>query len=362
MNRDSPFLSIVIPTYNDAASLDKLLRSIDGSRYTDRETIVVDDGSTDGTLEMLADFPVRLVRTPRNGGPGRARNLGAAEAKGEVVLFLDSDVIVEPESLGEVARFFRDHPARAAMIGVYAPEPANAGAWPLYKALQCYSYYRGFPELKEVSLLWSAVAAFRRERFRESGGFHSDFTRPSMEDLELGRRISKDTPIWLNRRVVVRHHFPATLKKNVADHFDRGRLWVRIWFRYRRFDNYLSTPRRAAGRIAASAALLLVAGGIFRPALLPLAAAALLVYLICNHDLWAVVGKRSPRYLPAAFGIDLLLGVVLGAAAIRAVGEEAVDLVRRWVRRPKKFLEPLAPEPEEELSPSRSTGSPADRG
>ena len=120
MNRNAPFLSIVIPTYNDAASLEKLLRSIDDSPYTDRETIVVDDGSTDGTTEKLAAFPVRILRTPRNGGPGRARNLGAAEAKGDIVLFLDSDVIVEPEALGETARFFRDHPDRSVMIGVCA--------------------------------------------------------------------------------------------------------------------------------------------------------------------------------------------------------------------------------------------------
>jgi glycosyltransferase involved in cell wall biosynthesis len=320
-----PYLSIVIPTRNAAVKLGKLLRSIEASSYSDREVLVVDDGSTDDTLRKLERFPVRVLRASRNSGPAFARNLGAREARGEVILFLDSDVILEPDALAETARFFREHPDRAVMIGVYAPEPANKGAWPLYKALQCYSYYRGFPDVKEVTLLWAAIAAFRRDVFLRSGGFDTRFEKPSMEDLELGRRIARETPIHLNRRVVARHHFPAAFRKNAADHFDRGRLWVRIYLRHRRFDNYLSTPRRAAGRIAASASLPLLACAPFHPAAGWASAAAFGAYLASNWDLWAVVLRRSPRFLPAALLFDFALGLVLGAAALTAFGEAALD-------------------------------------
>ncbi|MFH1279778.1 MAG: glycosyltransferase family A protein [Candidatus Eisenbacteria bacterium] len=349
---ERPYLSVVIPAYNAARDLSVLLPSIETSVYRDFEVLVVDDRSTDGTAEKLAGLPVRVYHAPRNGGPALARNLGAREARGEIILFLDSDVIVHPETLGEVARFFRDHRDRSVLIGVYDAEPANPrGAWAWYKALQCYSYYWRFPEEREVTLLWAAVAAFRRGFFLETGGFDTRFRKPSMEDLEFGRRLSRRTPIWISRRVSVKHHFPSTLRKNVIDHFDRGRLWVRIWFRHRTFDDYLSTPRRGIGRLAVSAAALLAAAsfavdGTGRPA-----AVFFALYLACNWDLWAVVARRRPGMLPAALGIDLLLGVVLGAAAFQGVAEEAVLRFRRLVGRPEDSLEPLAPDSEGEFSP-----------
>lgn len=349
---DRPYLSVVIPAFNASTELSILLPSIEASTYRDFEVLVVDDRSTDGTMEKLEGRPVRVLRTPRNGGPSLARNLGAREARGEVVLFLDSDVIVHPETLGEVARFFRDHPDRSAAIGVYDPEPANPrSAWAWYKALQCYSYYWRFPDERKVTLLWAAVAAFRRDLFLEAGGFDTRFRKPSMEDLELGRRLSRRTPIWISRRISVKHHFPATLRKNVADHFDRGRLWVRIWFRHRTFDDYLSTPRRGFGRLAIFAAALLALPSPLVGGAAAAAAACFLLYLACNWDLWAVVARRRPGLLPAALAIDLLLGVVLGAAAVKGVSEEAVLRLRRVFGRPKNVLEPLAHDSEGEFSP-----------
>lgn len=347
MAEKSPFLSIIVPTYNAAAELRKLFRSIEASTFDDHEVLVVDDGSTDGTLALLAAEGVRVLRTTTNRGPAYARNLGARAARGGVLLFLDSDVVLEPDALAETARFFRERPDRSVMIGVYSSEPVNEGPWPLYKALQCYSYYSAFPDVKEVTLLWAAVAAFRREAFLLSGGFDADISKPSMEDLELGRRISRTTPIYLNRRVVVRHRFPSTFAKNAADHFDRGRMWVRIWFRHRRFDNYLSTPRRAVGRIAASSVLPLLAAAPFAPAAGIGSAAALGVYAACNHDLWRVVARRVPRFLPTAFAFDFLLGLVLGAATAAACVEEAAGRIggaigfgKREERREFRPLEP----------------------
>lgn len=354
---ETPFLSLVIPAFNAIDELAVLLPSVEASEFRDFEVIIVDDGSTDGTPEFLRDHPVRVIETPRNGGPAFARNLGAREARGEIVLFLDSDVVIRPGTLGEVARFFREHPDRSAMIGVYDAEPANLGAWPRYKALQCYSYYWRFPPEKEVTLLWAAVAAFRRRVFLDAGGFDARFRRPSMEDLEFGRRLTRCTPIWLNRRVSVGHHFPATLAKNVRDHFDRGRLWVRIWFRHRSFDNYLSTPRRGLGRIGATVGVLLLLVSPLIPAAAALGAAALGVYLACNWDLWTVVARRRPTFLLHALVIDLLLGLVLGAAAVKAVAEETVCRVKRLAGQRHDFLEPFGPEPEGDLSSAGSQGS-----
>lgn len=342
-------ISVVIPTYNSRETLARLLDSLNSSVLTGFETLVVDDASTDGTMQMLESYDVNVLRMKDNKGPSAARNMGVRVAKGDVILFLDSDVVVLPETLGEVDRFFSGHPDHSVMVGVYSPKPANSGSWPLYKALQCYSYYRRFPDITRVTLLWSAVAAFRKDVYLSSGGFDVVFDRPIMEDLEFGRRISGTHPIYLNRRVVVRHHFPISLYKNMKDHFDRGNMWVRIYFKYRKFDNYLSTPRRAFGRLAATAVIPSLLLALFHPAVLPAAGACMLVYLLCNYDLWAVVARRRPLFLPVAFAMDYFLGLVLGLSAVWAVIGEGWKRTVGTLRR-KQILEPLVPETDGETT------------
>lgn len=333
-------LSIVIPTYNAAEKLVKLLRSIAASSFTDYEILVVDDGSADNPGGLTGQFPIRVVSTGGRVGPARARNLGARMAKGDLLLFLDSDVIVEPGGLGEVDRFFREYPDRSVMIGVYSPEPANSGILPKYKALQCFSYYEKMGEVTPISLLWAAKAAFRTNVFLEAGGFDETFDKPSMEDLELGRRISENHTIYLNRRFVVRHHFPSTFRRNAADHLHRGYLWSKIFFHYHRFDNYLHTPRRGIGRIAGFLAAVALVPASLIPGTWPVAALLFGTYLACNFDLWSVVIRRAPAFLPLAFGIDYLLGVVLGAAAAWAAVEEGAASIARLFRGRRALLVP----------------------
>lgn len=320
-------ISIVIPTHNPGRKLERLLQSIAEAGVEEKEILVVDDSSSQCLQECATRFPIRIARTPRQSGPATARNLGARLACGDVLLFLDDDVVLEPGSLREVENFFDSHPDRHAMIGVYSATPVNRGLLPRYKALQCFSFYQNHDEVSPVSLLWAAKTAIRRDLFLSLGGFDESFSRPSMEDLELGRRITKRTPIYLNRRVVVRHEFPDTLRRNMKDHFDRGALWVRLFFRHKRFDNYLHTRRRGLSRLAAFAsvpAFLLapvvpgagIAGG-----------ALLLAYLLANMDFWLLVLKRRPLDLIPFLCIDYLLGITLGLAAIRAGSAELLGRV-----------------------------------
>lgn len=98
-----PLVSVVIPIYNIEAHLEQCLDSLLWQTLTDFEIICVDDGSTDGSVEMLARYAHQdsriLVVTQENGGPGAARNTGLAHASGEYVIFLDSDDWFEPKML-----------------------------------------------------------------------------------------------------------------------------------------------------------------------------------------------------------------------------------------------------------------------
>ncbi len=222
-------LSIIIPSYNSAAMLKKLLHSIFQSNDVNCEIIVVDDCSTDQTIGMLAAFPkVTILKLDRNSGPAFARNEGVRMARGDIILFLDADVIVHPDTLAQTVDFFAADPTRRLMTGIYSPNPANSGMLPRYKALQCLSYYESLPVIAPISVFWTGVAAIRRQTFNELGGFDAAaYKTAGLEDVEFGRRAGQcGHQIYLNKSVVVDHHFPQSLTKNFRDHYQRGFQWA----------------------------------------------------------------------------------------------------------------------------------------
>src|SRR5207253_407576 len=95
----APFVSVIVCSYNGARTLADCLNSLGKINYPDYEVILVDDGSTDNTAQVAAQFPnVRYIRQ-ENQGLSHARNTGAAAAKGEVFAYTDSDCMADPDWL-----------------------------------------------------------------------------------------------------------------------------------------------------------------------------------------------------------------------------------------------------------------------
>lgn len=111
-----PLVSVVIPTYNSAAFLPQSIESVLQQTYDNFEVIVIDDGSTDNTEAVLADYKdkIRYIKK-NNGGPSGARNLGIAEAKGEFIAFQDSDDLWLPEKLQLQMEYLTTHPEIAVL-------------------------------------------------------------------------------------------------------------------------------------------------------------------------------------------------------------------------------------------------------
>ena len=117
----SPPVSVVIPAYNRAATIGAAIDSVLRQTFTDFELVVVDDGSTDGTLaaaRAVTDPRLRVVAAPHNLGAAGARNLGVAEARGTWIAFQDSDDEWLPEKLAR----------QMARLATPAPEGAGWGA------------------------------------------------------------------------------------------------------------------------------------------------------------------------------------------------------------------------------------------
>ncbi|MCS6911591.1 MAG: glycosyltransferase family 2 protein, partial [Anaerolineales bacterium] len=130
--------SVVIPTYNRQATLRRCLTALLAQTYPAHEIIVVDDGSTDGTAEMMTrDFPIVRFFRQKNAGPASARNRGIREASGDVIAFTDDDCLPPADWLERLADGYRRHPDVAG-VGGYLDAPDEVLA---DNALAQYDYF-----------------------------------------------------------------------------------------------------------------------------------------------------------------------------------------------------------------------------
>src|SRR5579871_6631050 len=121
----APDISIIIPVYNGAPYLAMCLQGVRDLRPAPLECIVVDDGSTDGSLQIAAAAGVTVISIPERRGPAYARNLGARRARGGILLFLDADVVPPRDALARVAACLAEDPTHDAVIGSYDVNPAS---------------------------------------------------------------------------------------------------------------------------------------------------------------------------------------------------------------------------------------------
>ncbi|NJD29584.1 MAG: glycosyltransferase, partial [Chloroflexi bacterium] len=116
---DAPRISIVTPSLNQAEFLEAALESIHSQDYPNLEHIIIDGGSTDGSLAVLERWAPKLafLQSRPDGGQTDALIQGFARATGEILAWLNADDLLEPGALAEVAVFFSDHPADRFVFG-----------------------------------------------------------------------------------------------------------------------------------------------------------------------------------------------------------------------------------------------------
>lgn len=215
--------SVVIPTYNRAPILARTLRALpaDNADFTDYEVIVVDDGSTDGTADvvhqMQESFPVALhyLRQP-NRKQGAARNLGARQAAGDYLIFLGDDTIPASDFLREHARSHLDRDCRHVVIG-YTRWAEDFPVTRFMEYIGEQGWQFGFslienPEDLPFNFFYTSNVSLARAFFWEGGGFDEGFQEYGWEDIELSLRLKKQgMRLTYNPRAVAYHHHPTSL-------------------------------------------------------------------------------------------------------------------------------------------------------
>ena len=195
-----PLVSVIIPTFNRGYCLEESVRSVLQQSFTDFELIVVDDGSTDNTLEVVAQFPaVKLLRLEENRGVSFARNRGMAVAEGDCIAFLDSDDLWEQDKLATQVKWIeRDSQA------VYTDEiwiRNGVRVNPMNK----HRKYSGdiFRYCLPLCIVSPSSVLLRTELLNEVGGF--DESMPVCEDYDLWLRIAKRYPFhFIEEKLIVK--------------------------------------------------------------------------------------------------------------------------------------------------------------
>ncbi len=185
----SPTVSVIMPVYNGRAflprSLPPLIEMLARGELV--EVIVVDDSSTDDTAAIAAALGAVVMPSGGRLGPGGARNQAAPLAKGEVLWFVDADVVVHHDAAQELRGAFLE-PGVTAVFGSYDDQPLALNFLSQYKNLvHHYYHHRG---RSDASTFWAGCGGVRKDSFLAAGGFDVvRYTRPSIEDIELGYRL-----------------------------------------------------------------------------------------------------------------------------------------------------------------------------
>jgi glycosyltransferase involved in cell wall biosynthesis len=232
---DRDFFSVVIPTYNRKPILEKCLKALENQQLKDRkvidyEVVVVDDGSTDETKDWLAvnDRQFRHVRLieQNHKGPAAARNLGVKEAKGNIIVFIDSDLVVTPDFLQ----------AHADALQEGAKKLGSDRLFTYGRVINTCNFNNPTSEpykITDFSAAYFATGnvAIERKWLEKVGLFDTHFQLYGWEDLELGIRLKKIGLKLIKCPNAVGYHWhpPFNLEqipKLIDKEIQRGRMGV----------------------------------------------------------------------------------------------------------------------------------------
>ncbi|HEM48911.1 MAG TPA: glycosyltransferase family 2 protein, partial [Caldithrix sp.] len=131
----TPTISLIIPVYNGGENFRRCLSSVKALSPAPEEVIVVADGDSDGSGKLAEEFGMRVLRHSGSKGPAQARNLGASNAKGVFLFFIDADVVVPSDIIERIGAAIRNDPGLDALIGSYDDEPSETNFLSQYRNL-----------------------------------------------------------------------------------------------------------------------------------------------------------------------------------------------------------------------------------
>jgi glycosyltransferase involved in cell wall biosynthesis len=271
-----------------------------------------------------------VVRTPRRGGPARARNLGARAAQADILFFVDADVLIRPDAIAQAAAIFGQEPDLAAIFGSYDDAPSERNFLSQYKNLLHHYVHQTAAE--DASTFWAGCGAIRRDIFLSVGGFDERYDQPCIEDIELGYRLKRAGYTirvckTLQGKHLKRWGMVSLLK---TDFFQRALPWTELILQDRKLVNDLNLNYSSRASVVMVYGVLgTLVGAVWRLEFLLISAALALSLLVLNAPLYRFFWrKRGLPFTLQAIPWHWLYYIYSGAAFAIGIGRRLLGLQR----------------------------------
>jgi cellulose synthase/poly-beta-1,6-N-acetylglucosamine synthase-like glycosyltransferase len=216
-------ISVIVPAYNAERTISSTINSLLNQNYPKNryEIIVVDDGSSDKTREIVRKFKkVRLIKQTHK-GPAAARNLGAKKSKGNILLFTDSDCVPDKNWIKFVVEPFKN-PEIVGVSGTYKTLNKES-LLARFAGYEIEERHEEMEKQKNIDFIGTFSAAYRKKIFLRFGGFDEAFPLASGEDIDLSFKISTaGYKMVFQPKAFVYHNHPDNLVKYLRQKFFRG--------------------------------------------------------------------------------------------------------------------------------------------
>ncbi len=317
MNRSStPLVSAIIPSYNYERTIGPCIDALAAQTYPNLEIVVVDDRSTDNSVAEAEKRGVTVVVNEANGGVAHARNEGVNSSSGEVLFFVDADVVVAPDAIERAVDQLLVTDDLVSVCGIYEPDPLiRDSLWEEFRSLQAYVWRAA--SIGDVSAGFFSLGALRRTAYDATGPFRTNLRQT--EEIDYGERLTRVGRILLSDKVRGRHDDDHQLWPMLKKLGRRSQDRVPFYFMKKGPMQGFELPRRLAATFLFGLVWTALATSVFwTPALIVgLAAFAGTVMLefdmyraAVSHLGWAKLVPFSAWY--AMFHTAAGLGVVSG--------------------------------------------------
>ncbi|HEY2579360.1 MAG TPA: glycosyltransferase [Streptosporangiaceae bacterium] len=315
----TPLVSVVIPNYNYASVLALCLRSVQAQTYPAIEIVLVDDCSTDDSVQVARSLGISPIQLPVNTGVCAARNAGAARARGNIIFFLDSDVALAPDAVAIAVDILQSDPRIGAVCGNYDTVPLIRGRLVEEYRNLFRRWWMGRADGGTVSgFLNCAILAVPAKVWAEVGPWSTGLIHS--EGTVVIERLTERYEVRLDSRVLGRHDDDATLGIALRKVFIRTHQHVPFFLQRKRVAGVVGSSESGASLAAVLTVISLALPFLWGAALIAVPALLLSVWVALDARLYAYVFRtRGVSFGFFFLGMHFLVNLCFAAGAAAGI-------------------------------------------
>lgn len=236
-------ISIVIPTYNAEKTIHQCLEALFALETPDLEVIIVDDASSDKTVETAQKFPCKIIHSSENKGPAYSRLIGLKEATADMVVFIDSDILVGKDTFSELLAAFSTYTDAVVIVGMLSKKHPNKNFFSQYKNLYMHYIFSKCPT--QIDFIYGSFYAVKKKcyDFIPFNKRYAEYTDVGMHLAQCGFKIILEKKLQVIH--LKKYSFISFIKNDFIIPFYWARLFLQSkgWKVVKREKRFYHSPK-----------------------------------------------------------------------------------------------------------------------